>query len=137
MKAGIPLIESMLPNALPRDVIATALTQLEVAMLHGNKDEAFCVVQRAFEVAGQEPITARSPIARLDLVPRLVSILEARKITQVGHLLEMTLEDVLRVNHVGPKGATQIRIALRRAGMKLRVPMRHGVPKWAVDLKAG
>ena len=130
MKAGIPLIDSMMPYALPRDVIATALTQLEVAMLHGNKDEAICVVQRAFEVAGQEPITARSPIARLDLIPRLVSILESAKLTQVGHLLEMTADDLLGVAHIGHKGAMQIRLALRKAGMKLRQPMSHGVEKW-------
>lgn len=125
-----------MPNSLPSDVIELALQQVKVALTHGNKSEAMVAIHRAFEDGGKEPITVRSPIARLDLIPRLVSILEASKLTQVGHLSEMSRDELLQVTHVGLKGVGQIRRALKKVGMKLRQPQAsHGVPKWAVDLK--
>lgn len=125
------------PQALPMDVIAVALQKLEVAMSHGNKAEAMTVIERAFEQGEFEPVTAVSSVARLELHPRTIGILESSKVEKVGHLLEMTLEDVLAMKSIGRKGAIQIRLALRKVGMKLRQPRSHGVPKWAVDLKVG
>jgi DNA-directed RNA polymerase subunit alpha len=125
------------PEALPADVIQRALARAEVAMLHGNKEEALLAMHDAFVEAGDEPITATSPIARLDIPSRLLSILETSQITLVGHLLEMTWDQLLQTRSVGSKGATQVVLALRKVGFKLRRPMCHGVPKWAVDLKAG
>lgn len=108
-----------LAKALAPDVIQRAVGQIEVAMGHGNREEALRAVERAFE-GEREKVTRLSSVNDLEMLHRLACILEARGIAQVGQLCQHTQADLQAMRGLNRLSAVRIRLALRREGFRLR-----------------
>ncbi|MBA2320809.1 MAG: hypothetical protein H0V89_06605 [Deltaproteobacteria bacterium] len=82
----------------------------------------------------QQPVPAPAsvrtePLVSLGLAPKSSATMAARGLATIGDLVGMTLADLLRVDGVGPKMANEIRDALGRRGLKLKVYERgHSRP---------
>lgn len=107
------------PHSLPDDVIVRCVARLEIALVHGSRDEAIASIDEAFVPAAKELVTLDSPLVDLGLPIRVVNALESRGMTCVADLCEWSYTQLFDLPHFGRLTADQIRLAVERYGLSL------------------
>lgn len=116
----LPTLERW-PTALPAEVIGPALAKVEVALHHGNEEEAHAAVRAAFEaVKPPSEITLDSSLVELGLPQRVVGSFDRSGILTVRQLCELTATQVHQRPNFGSMYTAMIRNALEKHGFELR-----------------
>src|SRR5688500_18953422 len=98
------------PTALPVELIGPELAQVESALNHGNREEAYAAIDRAFNaVKPAETVTLDSPLSDLGMSLRITNGLEAAGVLLVRDLCQLNLEEVLQVPNFGRMYVATIR----------------------------
>jgi DNA-directed RNA polymerase alpha subunit len=106
-------------TALPEELIALTLAKVEIALHHGNEEEAHTVIARAFsEAQAKEQVTLDSPLIALGLPVRTVNGMEEAGILTVGDLCDWRLCDLISLPNFGERTAHEVRAAIERHGFR-------------------
>lgn len=100
---------------------------VEIAFNHGNKDEAYAAIDKAFRDAQPEEITLASPLNALGIPQRAVMPLERRGVMTIGAVCGWSITDLLDIPNFGRAYVRMIEEALARHGWSLRCDLVDGV----------
>lgn len=117
--AGRPNTLERRANAVDVDKISICLAKVEIALNHGNQEEAAEAIKAAFQVETTEPVTRESPITDLGLDILICNLLERRALFTVGDLTMVTYTELRAITNFGQGRIEQVRTALERHGFAL------------------
>lgn len=107
---------------VPYDIACQHARMAACAMRTGEEDKAVRAVRRAFETArelSRERIGRHSHV-RAITGTRVANVLESYNVYLVGDLVQLTAEELLRMNGINSKSLALIVEALSKSGLRLR-----------------
>ncbi len=122
-------------NAIAEERREVCLAQIEIALCHGNREEAEAALARAFRTIKPDTITVNSPVSEI-LPPKLAGAVEHMRIMTVGELSNCTREYLLTGPNIGEKAIAVIRAEMEKVGFSLKESLPQAPPAWAMRLMA-
>jgi DNA-directed RNA polymerase alpha subunit len=110
---------ALMQNSVPEERRTACLGCVEIALIRGNREEAYAAIDFAFR-EDSEPVTLDSPIATLRLPERITGALERAGIFSVGALTSKSGFDLRSLWNFGESAIDQVRTVLARHGFGLR-----------------